>query len=123
MQREIEKITNLTERTFLDFVRSDRVAVVVFESKTCPACESLAPVIDRTLRENAETRFGRVNVDEERDLAEKLEISYLPTVMVIREGTLVFRQPGRFTSSELGEIIEHARSVDLEDLRAQLRDE
>ena len=120
MNEQKPMITVLTKSTFLPFVKSEGISAVFFESESCPACRSFARTFATASIDQADTRFARVDVQSEQELAQKLEISHLPTLLIVREGVLVFRQPGDFSAVELGAILQQARSVDLAELRARV---
>jgi thiol-disulfide isomerase/thioredoxin len=112
-------LSDVGNGSFLSFVGRDGVTAVLFESPECSVCRAVRPVFEQVAGSHREARFGVCDVSVEPELARRLEISYLPTLLVAKRGVLVFRQPGRFSGEEIGRIIEYAQQVDLERLRAE----
>jgi thioredoxin-like negative regulator of GroEL len=64
--------------------------------------------------------FGKIDSDAQADLAEAFEIRSVPTLMVIREQILVFRQSGVLSEAQLQQVLEQARLIDMDELRAEI---
>ena len=81
----------LTKDNFEEQVlRADRPVLVDFWATWCGPCRMLAPVISEIAEEYAGTvKVGKVNVDEEPELAMQFRVDSIPTVMLFREGRLV----------------------------------
>ena len=73
-----------------EVIKSDRPVVLDFWATWCGPCRMLAPVINELAEKYADTvKVGKVNVDEEPELAEKFSVFSIPTVMVFKNGKLV----------------------------------
>ncbi|MBD3332261.1 thiol reductase thioredoxin [candidate division GN15 bacterium] len=116
-------IINLTSDSFIGFVKRPGISVVLFRAPWCTVCESFEPVFEEVALDYGDVRFARVDIEADKDLGEALEISHVPTLMIVRDGTLVFRKPGNFSQDELERIIDQARVIDLDELRSQTRQE
>jgi thioredoxin 1 len=112
-------LSDVDNGSFLSFVGRDGVTAVLFESPECSVCRAVRPFFEQVAGSHREARFGVCDVSVEPELARRLEISYLPTLLVAKRGVLVFRQPGRFSGEAIGRIIEYAQQVDLERLRGE----
>jgi thioredoxin 1 len=80
--------TAVTEATFEQEVeKSDKDVIVDFWAEWCGPCHAVAPVLDRIVEERAgEVKLVKVNIDEERGLAERYGISSIPTMILFRGG-------------------------------------
>ena len=81
----------ITKNNFeAEVLRSEIPVLVDFWATWCGPCRMLAPVISEIAEEYAGTvKVGKVNVDEEPELAMQFRVDSIPTVMLFREGRLV----------------------------------
>ncbi len=80
--------TAVTESTFeQEVTKSDKDVIVDFWAEWCGPCHAVAPVLDRIVEERAgELKLVKVNIDEERGLAERYGIASIPTMILFRDG-------------------------------------
>jgi thioredoxin-like negative regulator of GroEL len=64
--------------------------------------------------------FAKVNTDEQQELAAEFEIRGIPTLLVLRQGIALFMQAGALPGPALEELISKAKSLDMDDVRAEL---
>jgi thioredoxin 1 len=95
----------LTVNTFEELVlRSDKTVVVDFWASWCPPCRVLGPSIDRLAEERPDLVVGKLNVDENQEIADRYGITGIPTVLVFRGGALVERSVGLVSFERLQEL-------------------
>ncbi len=80
--------TAVTESTFeQEVTKSDKAVIVDFWAEWCGPCHAVAPVLDRIVEERSdELKLVKVNIDEERGLAERYGIASIPTMILFRDG-------------------------------------
>ncbi len=79
----------LTEANFeQEVLKSDKGVLVDFWASWCGPCKMLAPVVAEIAEEHPEIKVGKVNVDDEGELAQKYGIVSIPTVMFFKDGEL-----------------------------------
>lgn len=87
--------TTITSDNFdTEVLASDKTVLVDFWASWCGPCRALAPTIDEIAAEHPEIKVGKVNVDENSDLAKKFHVLSIPTLAVFKGGNLVGRTVG-----------------------------
>lgn len=99
----MSKITDVTT-TFDEFIK-DGVAVVDFWAEWCGPCRMLAPILEEVAEELIEVKFGKVDVDKNKSLAEKFKIMYIPNLCVFKDGQLVDRIQGLSDADEITDTV------------------
>ncbi len=112
----------LNRENFEQIVLGSDIAIVDFWAPWCGPCKSFAPVFDTASETHSDVVFGKVNTDEEQDLAGAFKIRSIPTLMIFREKTLVFAQPGAPAASLLEDLLQQVKALDMDDVRAKVQD-
>lgn len=85
---EILKITNSNYSEEVE--KTDKLVLIDFWASWCGPCRMMSPIVDEIAKEVSEQiKVGKVNVDEEADLAVKFNISSIPTLVIIKDGKVV----------------------------------
>ena len=99
-------ITTVTVENFQEEVLScDKPVLVDFWAPWCGPCRNLAPVIDEVAEERTDIKVGKVNIDDNKDLARQFKVMAIPTVLIFRNGEEVNRSVGPETKEEVLELL------------------
>ena len=75
------------EENFEDEVlKSNETVLVDFYADWCGPCKAMSPIIDEIAEETTTAKVGKVNVDENSELAIKYDVASIPTIMVFKNG-------------------------------------
>jgi thioredoxin 1 len=88
----------------------------------CGPCRSFAPVFEAAAEANPDIVFGKVDTEAEQQLAAAANIMSIPTLMVFRDGVLVFSQPGALPATVLDDLISQVRELDMDEIHRQVAD-
>ncbi len=113
---------SLDATNFEEVVLGDGLVVVDFWAPWCGPCRSFAPVFEAASEAHPDVVFGKVNTEEQPDLARAFEIRSIPTLMVFRERVLVFAQPGALAAPVLEDLIGQVQDLDMDEVRARVKD-
>ena len=85
----------------------------------CGPCRAFAPVYEAVASKHPEVTFAKVNTEAEPGLAGAFQIRAIPTLMVFRDGILLFREAGMLPAAALEELIRRVSEIDMDELRAK----
>lgn len=112
--------TELTEITMERAIKDNEIVLVDFWAEWCGPCKRFEPVFEASSEANPEVLHAKVDTEAEQDLAGQMGITSIPTLMVFRQGILVFRQAGALPAPALEEVLAAVRGLDMDDVRAQI---
>ena len=110
----------LTQETFQPTVEADGIVLVDWWASWCGPCRGFAPTFEAAALKHRDIVFAKVDTEANRELAGAAGIMSIPTLMVFRDGVLVFSQPGALPPAALEDLIGQVRAVDMDAVRASL---
>jgi len=92
----------ITSQNFNEVIAQDKPVMLDFWATWCGPCKKIAPLVEELAAEyEGRAIIGKVNVEDEDDLASQFGIRNIPTVLYIKNGTVVDKQVGACPKSEL----------------------
>ena len=110
----------LTAATFEQTVLGDGIVLVDWWAAWCGPCRMFAPVFEQSSEVHPHITFAKVDTEAEQELAGAAGISSIPTLMIFRDGILLFSEAGALPGPALENIIEQVEALDMEQVRAEV---
>lgn len=113
----------LTKDTFEETVGKSDTVILDFWAPWCGPCRSFGPVFDAASDKHPDIVFGKINADDQQELAGAFNVRSIPYVMLMREQVVVFAQAGALPAEGLESVIEQARALDMDAVRKEIADQ
>lgn len=111
---------DLTLDTLPETIQNNDIVFLDFWAEWCGPCRSFAPTYESAAEKNPNIVFGKIDTEQEQQLAAHFNITSIPTLMIFREGIGVFSQPGALPPQALNELIEQVQNIDMDEVRAEV---
>lgn len=113
---------DLTRDNFEPTVKSSGIVLVDCWAEWCGPCRMFAPVFEKSSEKHPDMVFGKMDTEQEQELAMALQIRSIPTLMIFRDGILLFRQPGALPEAVLEDLITQVQALDMEEVRTKVEE-
>jgi len=97
-----------------------KIVLVDFWAAWCGPCQRFGPVFEAASEKHPDVVFAKVDTEVEAELAGTFGIRSIPTLLVVRDGLVVFQQAGALPADVLEDLIAQVRALDMDAVRAQV---
>jgi thioredoxin 1 len=110
----------ITAENFKQTIEKKGIVLLDFWAEWCGPCRAFAPVFEKASEKHADVVFGKIDTENQQELAGAVDIQAIPTLMLFRDGVLLFRESGALPSAALEELVTKAKELDMEKIRAEI---
>lgn len=99
-------VLKVTKDNYNDVKNSDKTVLLDFYADWCGPCRMVSPIVDEIAEENPDILVGKINVDEQQELAAAFGVMSIPTLVVLRNGEVVAKSMGAKPKAAIMAMIE-----------------
>ena len=106
-------VKELTSADFEQAVKGNEIALFDFFATWCGPCKAFSPIFDKVADENPDIFFGKIDIDKNQNLANQANVQAVPTLMIVKEGHIIYQEAGALRAPDLDDIIGQAKKLDV----------
>ncbi|MDF2530061.1 MAG: trxA [Gammaproteobacteria bacterium] len=110
-------ITTLSKHNFDAFLEGEQVVVVYFSADWCQPCHAFAPIFEKVAAQYPNLKFGSIDVEKQKELADDFNIRSVPTLIIFREHVALCMESGTLSEPVLNDLIKQAQALNMQEVR------
>jgi thioredoxin 1 len=111
---------NMTAQNLDSYVDKEGIVLLDFWAAWCGPCRAFAPVFEAASDAHPDVVFGKIDTEAETELSQSFQIRAIPTLMVFRDGIIVFSHSGALPVEALDEIVTQVKQLDMEEVKKKV---
>lgn len=112
---------DITVETFEELIKKPGILMLDFWATWCPPCRMFGPIFETAAGKHTDITWGKIDTDAQQDLARAFHVQSIPTLIVFRDGIMVFEQAGALPAAALEKVVEAIRGLDMEEVRSKAK--
>jgi len=112
----------ITKDNFKETVGKDGIVILDWWAAWCGPCRIFAPTFETASNKHPDIVFGKIDTEAQPELSGAFEIRSIPTLMVFRDGILLFEQAGALPAAALEDLVRQVRALDMEQVKKEVEE-
>lgn len=113
---------DLTTENFDETLSGEGITLIDFWAGWCGPCIQFAPTYEKVSEKHEDITFGKIDTEDQQELAGAFQIRSIPTLMIVRDGVMVFRQAGVLPAAALEDLIQQVRDLDMDEVKREIEE-
>lgn len=113
----------ITTENFHETIENNSIVILDFWASWCAPCRNFAPTFESASEKYPDVVFGKINTEEQQELAGSFGVRSIPTLMVFRDQIILYSEAGALPPAHFDHLINQTIGLDMDEVRRQIAEE